>query len=300
MNNTQEKYYWSNLPTGSGFLPWAMRTLVHRQNLDRILPAILHPQHRDDLIRLGVEREGGYVLTRGILDASDFLVTAGLGYEWSFEAAYATHKKVKYDQCCFHGYDPTILGDKDFAKVLGRVAWRRFFSKDHSTRYTLLSNHKEFFGGSPGKHFPLWVADKDSNDSVTINSAIDRALEAGGGSKILVKIDIEGAEYETLPTLTNTSKVAGLICEFHDINARLDEFLGIVEQLQQDFHLVHTHAVNCGKPRQLKLPDMFELTFEHKSLNDAGPKSKHSYPIAGLDVRAQWKKIDYSLEFEPE
>lgn len=291
--------FWENLPTGTE-LPWGRGTLLHRKPVVATLPAILCPQHRDDLIRLGINRDGGYVLTRTILDAADFLVSAGLGYEWSFEAAFATQKKIKSDQCCFHGYDPTIFDKQELAKLIRKSSWRRYFTKHNQTRHTLLTQHEQFFNGSPGNHYPLWLAQNPSAKAITLDMAIEKALESGA-SKVLVKVDIEQAEYDVVtPPLHNVSNIAGLICEFHELNSRRDEFLSLVEQLKQDFHLVHVSGVNCARPRDHKFPNELELTFEHKSLGEAGPKSGHSYPIKGIDFRSKWNREDYILEFQAE
>lgn len=290
--------FWENLPTGEELI-WGRNPFLHRKDVPTTLPKALLPQHRDDLIRLGTNRDGGYVLTRRILDAADFLVSAGLGYEWSFEAAFATYKKIGAGRCCFHGYDPTIIDEKKLAKIHRRASWRRFYNKHYKSQYILQSNYKDFFGGSPGQHISKWLGIIDNTETLTLDTAIDNAL-ATGASKVLVKVDIEEAEYDVLPTLSNTSKVAGLICEFHDLNQRVTDLLAIVEQLKQDFYLVHTTACNWPGPRELKFPNAMELTFEHKSLSEEGSKSKHRYPIAGLDFRNIWNRETYLLEFETE
>ena len=53
-----------------------------------MLPLNLKPKHEFDLIRLGGEYDGGYLVERNSIKESKSLITLGLGYEWRFEKEY--------------------------------------------------------------------------------------------------------------------------------------------------------------------------------------------------------------------
>ena len=49
-----------------------------------VLPIIFKPKHEFDLLRLGGDYDGGYLVERNSIEESQ-LITLGLGYEWRFE-----------------------------------------------------------------------------------------------------------------------------------------------------------------------------------------------------------------------
>ena len=52
----------------------------------------VYPQQSDDLIRVGTPTDGGYVLTQRMFDQAGFLISCGLGYNFSFEIDFAKAK----------------------------------------------------------------------------------------------------------------------------------------------------------------------------------------------------------------
>ena len=50
-----------------------------------MLPNFLKPKHEYDLIRLGGDYDGGYLVEKNSIENSKSLITLGLGYEWTFE-----------------------------------------------------------------------------------------------------------------------------------------------------------------------------------------------------------------------
>ena len=56
----------------------------------------LKPIRNNNLIRLGRKADGGYVVDKSIVLNTDYLVTFGLGPDWSFELDYIKHNpKIK-------------------------------------------------------------------------------------------------------------------------------------------------------------------------------------------------------------
>ena len=52
----------------------------------------IYPWQSGDLIRVGAKADGGYVLTQRMFDQADFLISCGLGYEFTFEIDFAKAK----------------------------------------------------------------------------------------------------------------------------------------------------------------------------------------------------------------
>ncbi|MGI9253483.1 MAG: hypothetical protein ACR2J8_07045, partial [Thermomicrobiales bacterium] len=116
-----------------------------------------------------------------------------------------------------------------------------------------------------------------------------------GEPDLLLKMDAEGAEYETLP-ITDVSMCAAVVLEVHD----LDEaeyrvrLAAIMERLEPDFVLVHIHGNSCCPalplPRVLQgagdgLPRVLEFTFVNRRLHRAPLElDDGTFPVPGLDA----------------
>ena len=68
-----------------------------------MLPLVFKPKHEYDLIRLGGNFDGGYLVEKSSIEKSQSLITLGLGYEWRFEKEY----KKKFNKP-IHCYDHTV------------------------------------------------------------------------------------------------------------------------------------------------------------------------------------------------
>ena len=68
-----------------------------------MLPKEFKPKYEYDLIRLGGNFDGGYLVERNSIQNSKSLITLGLGYEWRFEKEYYNLYKKPID--C---YDHTV------------------------------------------------------------------------------------------------------------------------------------------------------------------------------------------------
>ena len=50
-----------------------------------MVPKFLIPEHKYDLIRLGGNYDGGYLVERNSIENSKFLLSAGMAWDFSFE-----------------------------------------------------------------------------------------------------------------------------------------------------------------------------------------------------------------------
>ena len=62
-----------------------------------MLPIIFKPKHEFDLLRLGGDFDGGYLVERNSIEKSQSLITLGLGYEWRFEKEYKKKFNKKWN-----------------------------------------------------------------------------------------------------------------------------------------------------------------------------------------------------------
>ena len=68
-----------------------------------MLPKELKPKHCYNLIRLGKNNDGGYLVEKDSLLNSESLISFGINLDWSFEKDFFSYKK-----CSIHCYDHTI------------------------------------------------------------------------------------------------------------------------------------------------------------------------------------------------
>ena len=56
----------------------------------------LKPIRNKNLIRLGRKADGGYVVDKKVVESTNFLITFGLGPDWSFELDFIkSNKQIK-------------------------------------------------------------------------------------------------------------------------------------------------------------------------------------------------------------
>ena len=94
------------------------------------------------------------------------------------------------------------------------------------------------------------------------------------GKKGILKLDIEGAEYETLKNINDLGRFNAIIIEFHNMYRITDEgfwkgYKKLLKRLNRNFNVVYMNANNCcgftiigGIP----IPNVVEITFIRKDL----------------------------------
>jgi hypothetical protein len=117
---------------------------------------------------------------------------------------------------------------------------------------------------------------------------------------VFLKMDIEGAEYETLPLLMPyLSKINAMVFEFHDLDRRGEAFESIAASFSEEFFIAHVHANNFGGYiENSRLPLTLEIYFINKGLfkSPARP-SLLSYPVSGLDSPCDPRIPDLPIYF---
>ncbi len=226
-----------------------------------------------ELIRLGRENDGGYVVPELALKAADVLLGYGIADDISFEEEFANaYKKPSF------GFD---CGVKSI--------------KSNSNLFT-------FIDECIGSESFLYSTQDSSNKISSFNSQVKNLnLE---NKKIFIKMDIEGAEYIAFEDiLKHSKKITGIAMEIHIMNHdTLKKAINLLSNMTQDFILVHIHGNNCSpyyftsKSSNGELPNILELSFINKSLIDNYHVLENQKHPTELDMPNNSRKKDIAFE----
>ncbi|MEO6078176.1 MAG: hypothetical protein ABIQ86_00120 [Steroidobacteraceae bacterium] len=214
-------------------------------------------------MRVGRNRDGGYLIESRDVLASDCLVSLGVSDDWSFEKAFVQIKDVPV-----FAHDGSI-GAADFVKRILRQPWH---PKVVARNALLLADYAWFFGRPGRNYLKTYVGSPTLTPNVTLAQVFEK-LGSLGLSRPFLKIDIECSEYELLGDLLKfASATTGLAIEFHACESRMDEIVQFVESYP--LQLVHVHVNNHGYAGE-GLPSLLELTFSSSMANGSGTLFPH-------------------------
>jgi hypothetical protein len=114
----------------------------------------------------------------------------------------------------------------------------------------------------------------------------------------MIKIDIEGGEYELSAELISQIKqnerlIDCIVMEFHDTVTKRTEFETIVKGISNLFPIVHIHGNNCAGIASDGLPEVLEITFARSSCDEGNTL----FPLQGLDCPNDKEFEDLSFSF---
>jgi hypothetical protein len=255
-----------------------------------MLPKELKPKHCYNLVRLGKNNDGGYLIEKDSLLNSESLISFGINLDWSFEKDF-----FKLKERPIHCYDHTIK--YSFFKKFSRNSFLKFFNKKYYSisglkeifsNIKLYKDYKKFFSGKV-VHFESAIGlGKNLVDMSTVFNRINC-------NKIFLKIDIEGSEYRVLDDLIRyQDKIIGLVIEFHSIDLHIQKILNFVKNFK--LNLVHIHGQNPGGEDYLDSngdPTQIELTFSSYSQYI----SKNACIPSQLDQPSDPRYKDINLNF---
>lgn len=263
-----------------------------------------------NLVRLGRDADGGYLLPKEVLEEANGCLSLGLGVEWSFEKAFFELKKdsISSDSIVFYDASISIFG---IIKSLVYMARRTFYEirikKPRSERkFTLVDLQRSLIGlvtylpaFKVGKnrftHIRKFVVGApNKNNECSLSEALNHRKDP---KNTIVKIDIEGGEWGILrdkkdvDLLTDTPV---LIMEMHD--TRKQEFKDLLSLLKTNFWIAHIHGNTSGKGTESGMPLYLEMTFVNKRYS---PRDgiREKLPIDGLDFPVRPGEVPYEFEF---
>ena len=259
--------------------------------------------YKSDLIRVGPQGDCGYVIPRSVAENTNAIYSIGISTNWEFEVEMAVRNpKIK-----IHAFDRTS-GWTVFAFVALRDLLRG--DPSESERMTINARFKSalhylklsvkfriFFSG--GKKFERkWVRESSTSKSeISFAGSINGLFD---DDEVMLKIDIEGGEYELSESLIeclkkNSKKINSVVMEFHDTRTRRTEFEHLVHEISSVVPIVHIHGNNCVVVAPDGLPEVVEITFAKDCKN--GYSDNLSFPLAGLDFPNDKSLPDLSFYF---
>ena len=223
------------------------------------LPKMLNfitPLNFPDVIRVGNQGDGGYIIPRVLLQEVEFLVSLGVSNDWTFDR----HFKEINKKLTIHAYDHTI-SQRKFLNSLAINSLKFVLGKVHFTEILkslkTLVGYKIFFQGNNVHYIERVHSRVDEKVDVTIDTIMQRT----GSASVFLKIDIEGAEYRILSELDQYStKILGLVIEFHDTWPFRDVFISKMRALLTNYAVVHIHPNNFAGVAVDGLPEVMEIT----------------------------------------
>ena len=262
-----------------------------------------HPIELNDLVRIGSKNDGGYVLSKRMIDNTKIILSFGINRDWNFEKDFFKRKNIK-----IYAYDYTIKNlpfvTKKFTKVNASIVYDLLCLKFSSVK-TLLEeiylskNFHCFFNTEKAIFIPKYLGQYDDEINISFET-IFKELGIVDDLSVFIKMDIELNEYLCLPQLTPYfEKINGMIVEFHQVGINDVKFEELLDTFSSYFYVVHTHGNNFSNLIfKTNIPETLEIAFINKKLiADQVALSKHNYPIKGLDAPNNKYKDDYKLTF---
>lgn len=191
-----------------------------------------------DLIRMGKNWDGGYIISASSVEAAQGMFSFGVNNDWSFDQDWNLQKP--HDR--IHAYDGTISPGR-FDPAL-RDSYRDFFS----TRAT---------------HYPVNVG----ATSHVGQSSWEDAMIRMARDRVFLKMDIEGGEWQlTDSIMAHASAITGAVIEFHNTHNLRDLFVNTIRRYQEKFHVIHIHPnTSCGYAQD-NFPTVVEISFLNRDL----------------------------------
>ena len=165
-------------------------------------------------------------------------------------------------------------------------------------RYFNLSLQFRLFFSGRKKFERKWVRESSSSKSeISFTDSIQGLFDE---DEVMLKIDIEGGEYELSESLIeclkqNSKKINCVVMEFHDTRIRRNEFEYLVQGISSVVPIVHIHGNNCVVVAPDGLPEVVEITFAKDCENNYSENL--IFPLAGLDFPNDKSLPDLSFAF---
>jgi FkbM family methyltransferase len=207
-----------------------------------MLPKEFNPKFLFDLLRIGRNNDGGYLVEKNSIKNSKTLISFGISNDWSFEASFKSINNVK-----IFAYDHTLNN--------------YFWSRQPKDLFMLFNN---FFKNENGNYFINKKISKvgiKHHESLSLEIPdIFSSLELKGQPPYFLKIDIEGSEYRILDDLVKFSNnIEGIVIEFHQADLHLERIINFIKNI--NLQLCHVHANNFQNCDKFGVPTTLELTF---------------------------------------
>ena len=259
----------------------------------------LKPKFCPNLIRLGKNFDGGYIVSEELIKKSDGLVSFGYGHDPSFELDY-----VRRTQNQVHIYDYTcnaIILIQRLLKYFRRFLTFRKKINDVTYHFKILKNYFTFIKNEKITFFQKKITGVEINKiDINIRNVFSKF---NNNNNLILKCDIEGSEYEIIEDIIlHEKKICMMIFEFHWIDKKKDLFLEKIKKIQEYFSIIHIHGNNHFNFLEDKsnIPIILEVTFANNKdiiFSKKDDSSPSFFPVANLDQPCCPVKDDLYFHF---
>lgn len=225
-------------------------------------------QH-DEKIRLGANRDGGYVFGDNIGNY-DCYISAGVSDEESFSRDFIAKYGMNKSQC--FAFDSTIVD----------------YPYEYTKEITFIKKNID-------------PAQTDTTTNLKEYNEIYR--------NIFLKMDIEGGEYPWLESLNESDlkHYKQITMEFHGINddswnTSYQTKVNCLKKLANTHYLIHAHGNNWAGARHIHdslVPDVIELTYIRKDVLNYPFFNTTALPIDNIDFKNNITNPEISLNHPP-
>ena len=214
------------------------------------IPDFLRPFDCPNLIRLGRNYDGGYIVNRQDVESAGGLLSFGISNDWSFERDFSRENDVPIG-----AYDGSVT-----VNSIWKHYWKNILRLDRldlmSEAWHGIFNLHRFFDGKHRMLVNRFIGTRQDDKFLTLESVAKEA----NLRRVFIKMDVEGSEYELLDAIVALAQITtGLAIEFHSLGEHMDDVLKFVKSYP--LTLVHSHVNNCAPPLENGYPQMLELTF---------------------------------------
>lgn len=249
----------------------------------------LRPRVIAGLSRIGNVTDGGYAITTIALSESSHFLSLGLGENWSFEnAVRKANPKAPIDI-----YDHTIslafFTKKALKGIVKFVLFRDSFS-NLKARFSRLNQYFKFWYRSGlNRHHQVQITQEVFRDLLS---------EYPADSRIGLKVDIEGSEWEILESISQEKQqFEFILLEIHNFDQHEAELKKFLNEVQDCFVLSHLHANNFESLGSNGFPKVFEITLLKKSETTSSLEYRQELPVDGLDSPNAKNRPDFHISF---
>jgi hypothetical protein len=205
--------------------------------------------------KFGSIDDGGYFINPKTILEADILFSGGISSNVEFE----------YDLFRFNSAIKIIMVDPTVSplRLISKGILRSLLLKKNKLRYlsnTLVFIHMIRSGRS--WHIKKWLSDKNK-----IFDIISEKIKLEKNSKIILKLDIEGSEYDLLEEIEkNLDLFNCLIFEFHDLNDKHEMVYNFLKKCNDKFNLVCLEINPSGGFDKQNRPKNIEVTLERNGI----------------------------------
>jgi hypothetical protein len=249
----------------------------------------LRPVVIKDLQRIGNLNDGGYVMSSSAILKVNYLLSLGLGENWSFERTFSEiNKRAKIDI-----YDDTVSLSFFLRKAFNGLVNLILFKESLAgvkARINRLSNYFSFWYRNP----------RNTHHKIRINmSSFERALSIYPiEAEIGLKVDIEGSEWEILDQIiAHQSRFRFILMEVHDFDLHVLQLKKFFNKLSGPLVHSHLHANNFEGLGKNGFPRVFEITLLRDPTILDPREYRSELPLEGLDVPNAKNRPDFLITF---